>query len=527
MSSIRRMSLETLGHPICLFAIGLLILNDHFLKNAIPSVITGKLSDFAGLFFFPFLLMVFVSRLPFLENFPFVEWISKFSFVFTAAFFTAVKTTSQVNGVSTIILSHLLRYPISIVLDPTDLIALTALIPAWFLWRRIERTPHHQTHRRAVIGFCFASLATLATSPAYPPSIVDRVAYTNDFIYYRLTNPSYVASSYYYESTIRIANSYEKSNWVEIKKPPAVVLQQLNRTVVNPLVVCDPALPKDCFRTNRDGRIYFSDDGGRSWNTLWDRSQFVEDDSPYDLAVGSISKGTMLLAAMGRQGLLVRLPDGSWHTYFGPSDHWTYGATDLSETISVTKREIIVLITIILLSFIALYTCRYLFFNRFLSGINSSTAPPFIPRALLILSLIPTSVFIISICIEFYRQFAFLGFTGILPLLTFSLIGLIFLAACAVIWSEKKEFAAYGIGGRGFIGYSAFLLFTSFCLFFIAWIPFVLWASSTIMFYNTALLLSGIILLVGILPIFLFHSLLFGDVFHRIIRGIQRRTNQR
>lgn len=45
-----------LMHPVSLGAIALLVLNDHVLKAAYPGFVTGKLSDIAGLVFFPLLL---------------------------------------------------------------------------------------------------------------------------------------------------------------------------------------------------------------------------------------------------------------------------------------------------------------------------------------------------------------------------------------------------------------------------------------------------------------------------------------
>ncbi|MBN2007155.1 MAG: hypothetical protein JXA21_27640, partial [Anaerolineae bacterium] len=53
--ALRETALRGLTHPLCWLAVGLLLLNDHVLKRAAPSALTGKLSDFAGLFFFPFL----------------------------------------------------------------------------------------------------------------------------------------------------------------------------------------------------------------------------------------------------------------------------------------------------------------------------------------------------------------------------------------------------------------------------------------------------------------------------------------
>lgn len=47
---------ERLLDPVVLIAVGLLVLNDHVFKRLWPSAITGKLSDVAGLVFFPLFL---------------------------------------------------------------------------------------------------------------------------------------------------------------------------------------------------------------------------------------------------------------------------------------------------------------------------------------------------------------------------------------------------------------------------------------------------------------------------------------
>ena len=51
-------ALREFARPVPLAAAGVLALNDHVLKGAgvLPAWVTGKLSDFAGLFFFPVLL---------------------------------------------------------------------------------------------------------------------------------------------------------------------------------------------------------------------------------------------------------------------------------------------------------------------------------------------------------------------------------------------------------------------------------------------------------------------------------------
>ena len=47
---------DALLHPVPLAAVALLLVNDHVLKSTWPGLVTGKLSDFAGLVFFPVLL---------------------------------------------------------------------------------------------------------------------------------------------------------------------------------------------------------------------------------------------------------------------------------------------------------------------------------------------------------------------------------------------------------------------------------------------------------------------------------------
>ena len=55
-------STKKLGHPVFIAAVLLLVINDWILKTAFHNFITGKLSDFAGLFAFPFFLSTVFTR---------------------------------------------------------------------------------------------------------------------------------------------------------------------------------------------------------------------------------------------------------------------------------------------------------------------------------------------------------------------------------------------------------------------------------------------------------------------------------
>jgi hypothetical protein len=138
---------EPLLHPVALVSVGILLLNDHCLKARFPGAVTGKLSDIAGLIFFPLLLWSLVditSRLV-RNRTGLTRWGLYACIAITALVFSA--------GKSTVIGAELCRWfwaaaqwpfraiaaeriislrKINFVQDPTDLYVLpTLLITAW------------------------------------------------------------------------------------------------------------------------------------------------------------------------------------------------------------------------------------------------------------------------------------------------------------------------------------------------------------------------------------------------------------
>jgi hypothetical protein len=151
---------ELLLHPIALVALVVLVANDHWLKAAHPSWLTGKLSDAAGLAVFPLLLLVVVDR-----------WAPRAwrtvagTIVLTALGFALVKTCPPATAMYRVMLG-LLQWPlhavaaiidgavvgrpvaVEAVTDPGDLLALpfTALaaVVAWrggYLDARVGNLP--------------------------------------------------------------------------------------------------------------------------------------------------------------------------------------------------------------------------------------------------------------------------------------------------------------------------------------------------------------------------------------------------
>lgn len=119
-------------------------MNDHVLKATWPGVVTGKISDFAGLLYFPLLLasLYEILRWPFDR----VGWhatgpVVVATMAFTAIGFTLVKVSSDAAHFYVSIAQSVTGRSHRIVLDHTDLIALPMVLFAWPLHRHHCPTP--------------------------------------------------------------------------------------------------------------------------------------------------------------------------------------------------------------------------------------------------------------------------------------------------------------------------------------------------------------------------------------------------
>jgi hypothetical protein len=155
------MSLSPLASPAFWAALGVLLLNDHVLKRAgiLPGVVTGKLSDFAGLVVAPVLLATLLGGL----RRPVVRALA---FAIVVAGFVAVKLSGAAASFVGDVLGRI-GVPSRIWADPTDLVAL-AILP--FAWRIASVARAGGGLRQlAAKGAVFAGgLACVATSQEPP-----------------------------------------------------------------------------------------------------------------------------------------------------------------------------------------------------------------------------------------------------------------------------------------------------------------------------------------------------------------------
>lgn len=134
-------------HPLPLIAVALVALNDHVLKKQIPSALTGKLSDFAGLLFFPvFLCALWVLLKPArwfgLRAY---EWVTRTQTIVAIAITDFIFVSIKVSPWATDIYVRAMGaigYPSRVTPDLTDLWALSMnALTYWYLVQQVRRGP--------------------------------------------------------------------------------------------------------------------------------------------------------------------------------------------------------------------------------------------------------------------------------------------------------------------------------------------------------------------------------------------------
>ena len=148
-SAVRAHAAGGLTHPLAIGSVLLLLLNDHVLKHAHPSWWTGKLSDVAGLVFFPLLLEAIVElALAATHRYKHPSrMLNIVTIVITAIGFSWVKTTASGHAAYALV-GGVARWPFEAisawisgssapplarargVIDASDLLALFALLGA-------------------------------------------------------------------------------------------------------------------------------------------------------------------------------------------------------------------------------------------------------------------------------------------------------------------------------------------------------------------------------------------------------------
>ena len=137
-------------HPLALAAIALLVVNDHVLKAHYPGWLTGKLSDVAGLVFFPLLLRALLAPIVHLARSIGRERLLIACVALTALAFAAIKLVAPATAACEQVLGALLGGRVTIVRDPTDLLALPFVLVALWIAARAAIADAWRGDSRAV-----------------------------------------------------------------------------------------------------------------------------------------------------------------------------------------------------------------------------------------------------------------------------------------------------------------------------------------------------------------------------------------
>lgn len=497
-------SLRALRHPLTLASIALLLINDHWLKAAAPSFFTGKLSDFAGLFFFPFLLAALLgsARLPAHATF-------LLALALTGGGFALMKTTVWANALARAALSAVWGGPVSIVLDPTDCWALVMLLPAWLLWRSLEREHALQPPGKlGLVALSVAALASVATSPAMmPESYVIRLATDDSMIYARLDGRREKDSDI-------VASNDGGSTWNTVYDVSPVISETLNSSIQYPIRTCLFDNAQLCYQLPDANRIEKSIDGGQTWLLIWhfpwERREFLRradefgwlEEEPFrDLVVVGTSSNYSVVVASNDEGVVVVKPDNSWERYAVMYAFPTrLRANSIQDAVSIISPELAALPFWISTVWFVLSLSVWAKISKETGKL--STTVDLGKLFLLLLTLATLLLFIPSFTNPYMKFYDVILFPGQLTLLfiTYS-FGLFFvpnwlpitifyaviIVICWVLWFRASRFAPHPHAAAK-IGW--FITSLALGLLFLGWLPFVLWAFGIIPAYEMALVIS-------------------------------------
>jgi hypothetical protein len=316
-----------------LFAIELLLLNDHYLKGAFPSWWTGKLSDVAGLFFFPFIVTAVLGIALALVGFPRLraEKVGRLAFMLVGVWFGLMKVNPAVNGLTISFWEWLVGGPVFIVMDGSDLLALPVLFPAWRLWRsQLLRVGGPGQGRRSLVWdwrvwlvsgtAVFAAMATSCDTQHH----ISRV--------FEVGGDIYGLSRLYYLDGTKWGDFFAKfspdtNRWEELNEVPEAAVEVVEQSIDLPQTKCVNEDSSICYRIEGNEKVFQSNDGGETWKIAWEvpagRRTYMErhflptckgpiDMGPFDMLISGKDNTHRVVVAFGNEGVVVRGPDGVW-----------------------------------------------------------------------------------------------------------------------------------------------------------------------------------------------------------------------
>ncbi len=326
-------ALACFAHPLTLLAIGVLLLNDHVLKQAHPSWLTGKLSDFAWLVFAPFFVALLFAWLIPRRGSQQEDRVGLLACLVCGLFFAMAKTFPIVHDFTVGVQSFLAGWRVDMHLDPSDLLTLPALLLSGYIWSRANQ----RSLAPGIVVLMVGGLATVATSPPI---------YTTGIACLSFNNGALTASTgmdgreisgeirNFNNYIIRLESRDAGETWsnpsqIDVSDPASAPCKPHEQ----PWQIADAYQAGAYYRFVPEQSIQRSDDNGQTWRTDLDLSGLSSDlglmfykDKVYRLVqldfIHPPANGPLdavidpqtgrLFVAMGISGILVRDPNRDW-----------------------------------------------------------------------------------------------------------------------------------------------------------------------------------------------------------------------
>ena len=289
---------ESMRDARFLAALAVLLFNDLVLKSHAPGLVSGKLSDFAGMIVFPVVLAAGVrvsgSRID-----------PRLTVSLVAAWFLGLQLSSVVDGVHEAALGAMLPWNPSNTADPTDLVALLVLPLAHAIVARPR--PLELSTRAVRLIVVFVAVGCLADSGPESQNVGPPVVRDDGQVELLVAGSGGVGQLVSRDGGESFRLTYSDRRAVDEILQDAPGIQQ----------VCLPSDDSHCFRLGESVfRVEESKDGGSHWNSSWEITE-----NRYLLR----DTGNSFVMFDQRQRGIVALPDDTVivSTVVGPTLRWT------------------------------------------------------------------------------------------------------------------------------------------------------------------------------------------------------------
>lgn len=437
-------AIHILSRPITLGAIALLFINDHLLRQMWPSWWTGKLGDLAWLFFTPFALAALLAWLIPARIKRQDSVVGLLAFGLTGIMFALIKSLPEFHHVIVGAAERLFGFPIAIVQDPTDLIALIALPAGWRMWKK-PTNPPGAFHTLGWMSLPLAALLTIANTVA-PDQGITCLTFQDERV---------VASTAFYGA---YASSDGGLSWRASERRDDCFSQSDSRWVPGPSSVADPANPNTLYRYSAGIVIEKSVDGGQTWQSEFQLTQNSEAEKAYykkyhkgnptvqpgPFAALADPRTGNIIFAMGNEGVLVRQANGSW-VWVSVGDYRHLEFRQVGAFLSLLSGEMwlalgfaLLLIGTCGLRLLRIWLRVMLGIGWVLWGLTVMFSPARVsgyPEMLLPVLLIATAIFIIPTAVETAYRLSRISVQAFGRLIMYATAGLIAFLLPYVLWA--------------------------------------------------------------------------------------------